>query len=81
MNNNLTNGQLASLLLRVSLGVNMLLHGAMWLPNLSDNVEKMAAGFTDTILPDLLARGFLYGLTFAEILIGLAILLGGPFGR
>ena len=81
MNNNLTNGQLASLLLRVSLGINMLLHGAVRLPNLLANVQKMAAGFADTILPPLLTQGFLYGLTFAEILIGLAILLGGPFGR
>lgn len=81
MNNSLTNGQLAALVLRIGLGVNMLLHGAVRLPNLSANVEKMAAGFKDTILPDFLTRMFLYGISFAEVLIGVAILIGGPFGR
>ncbi len=81
MNNSLTNGQLAALLFRIGLGVNMLLHGAVRLPDLPANVGKLASGFKDTLLPEWLTYPFLYGLTFAEILIGLAILIGGPFGR
>ncbi len=81
MNNSLTNGQLAALILRIGMGVNMLLHGAVRLPNLTTNVEKMAAGFENTFLPSIVSHGFLYVLTFAEIIIGLLILVGGPFGR
>ncbi|KAB7732899.1 DoxX family membrane protein [Rudanella paleaurantiibacter] len=81
MDSSLTNGQLAALILRIGLGVNMLLHGAVRLPNLSATVEKMAAGFAGTILPDMVTKGFLYSVSFIEILIGLAILIGGPFGR
>lgn len=81
MNNSLTNGQLGALILRIGLGVNMLMHGAVRIPNLVVNVEKMAAGFKNTILPEFLTKSFLYSLTFAEILIGLAILIGSPFGR
>lgn len=81
MNNSLTNGQLAGLLLRIGLGINMLLHGAVRLPNLAANVDKQAAGFKDTFLPNWITYPFLYSLTFVEILIGLAILIGGPFGR
>lgn len=81
MYNSLTNGQLAALILRIGLGVNMLLHGAVRVPNLSANVEKMAAGFNNTVLPPFVSQGFLYVLTFAEIVIGLLILAGGPFGR
>lgn len=81
MYNSLTNGQLAALVLRIGLGVNMLLHGAVRVSNLSAIVEKMAAGFNETILPPLVTKGFLYGLTFIEIIVGLLILVGGPFGR
>ncbi|WP_019987601.1 DoxX family membrane protein [Rudanella lutea] len=81
MDNSLTNGQLAALILRIGLGVNMFLHGAVRLPNLSATVDKMAAGFGDTILPDVVTKGFLYSVSFIEILIGLAILVGSPFGR
>lgn len=81
MNNSLTNGQLAGLILRIGLGINMLLHGAVRLPNLTANVDKLAASFNDTLLPNWITYSFLYSLSFVEVLIGLAILIGGPFGR
>ncbi|WP_234462363.1 DoxX family membrane protein [Adhaeribacter terrigena] len=47
----MTNPQLAHLILRLGLGVNMLMHGLTRVFNLSGFAEKMAAGFTETVLP------------------------------
>ncbi|CCH55331.1 DoxX family protein [Fibrisoma limi BUZ 3] len=79
--NNLSATQLAQLIIRLGLGINMLMHGAVRIPKLNAFVNKMAGGFADTILPDVLARSFLYVLPFVELTSGLLILLGGRFSK
>ncbi|WP_335695406.1 DoxX family membrane protein [Spirosoma montaniterrae] len=78
---NLTNKQLAQIIMRLGLGINMLMHGLVRLPKLSGFVEKMGAGFANTILPPVLTNAFLYMLPFAELTSGLLILLGGRLSR
>lgn len=77
----MSNSQLAQLVLRVGLGINMLMHGLVRIPKLSAFVTKTEAGFASTILPALLTRAFLYTLPFVELAIGIMILLGGPFTK
>ena len=67
--------------MRIGLGINMLMHGAVRIPKLGGFVNKTAAGFADTILPDVLTRVFLYGLPFVELLSGVLILLGNPLNK
>ncbi|OIN58222.1 DoxX family membrane protein [Arsenicibacter rosenii] len=69
--------QLAQLVIRFGMGVNMLMHGLTRLPNLSGFVGKMAPGFNDTVLPEPVTVAFLYVLPFLELASGLLILLGG----
>jgi thiosulfate dehydrogenase [quinone] large subunit len=73
--------QLAQLVIRLGLGINMLMHGLVRLPKLNTFVAKTSAGFTATILPELLIKAFLYVLPFAEFSSGLLILLGGRFSK
>ncbi|WP_420149991.1 DoxX family membrane protein [Spirosoma sp.] len=77
MNTNL----LAQLVIRIGLGINMLMHGLVRIPKLSAFVAKMAAGFSQTILPPLLTKSFLYALPFVELVSGVLILIGGQFGK
>jgi thiosulfate dehydrogenase [quinone] large subunit len=76
-----TPNQLAQLVMRIGLGINMLMHGLVRIPKLTGFVDKMAAGFSTTILPDLLTRAFLYGLPFVELTSGILILLGGALSK
>ncbi|GAB4022397.1 DoxX family protein [Spirosoma koreense] len=73
--------QLAQLVMRIGLGINMLMHGLVRIPKLSAFVAKTSAGFAQTILPTLLTKAFLYTLPFVELTSGLLILLGGQFGK
>lgn len=79
--NNFTATQLARIVIRIGLGINMLMHGLVRLPKLNGFVNKMAGGFADTVLPDVLTRSFLYALPFAEFASGLLILLGGQLSK
>lgn len=74
-----TNNQLAQLVMRLGLGINMLMHGLVRVPKLSAFVAKTGAGFTDTILPPALTNAFLYTLPFVELASGLLILAGSRF--
>ena len=76
-----TPNQLAQLIMRIGLGVNMLMHGLVRIPKLTGFVDKMATGFSNTLLPDLLTRAFLYGLPFVELASGILILLGGALSK
>lgn len=67
---------LAYLLLRIALGINMLMHGIVRLPNMDAFVEGVSKGFEDTWLPQSLVTGFAYFLPYAEGLIGMLILAG-----
>lgn len=73
--------QLAQLVMRIGLGINMLMHGLVRIPKLSAFVSKMAAGFTNTLLPVVLTKAFLYTLPFVELTSGILILLGGQFSK
>lgn len=77
----MSNSQLAQLVLRVGLGINMLMHGLVRIPKLSAFVTKTEAGFASTILPAILTRVFLYTLPFVELAVGIMILLGGQFTK
>ncbi len=77
----MTNNQLAQLVIRIGLGINMLMHGLVRLPKLTTFVTKTEAGFASTILPTLLTRAFLYALPFVELTIGILILLGGQLTK
>jgi thiosulfate dehydrogenase [quinone] large subunit len=68
-------------ILKIGLGIDMLMHGLIRLPNLAGFVHKSAAGFTDTFLPEALTTAFLYALPFIEAIIGVLILIGGKLGR
>ncbi|GAB3694220.1 hypothetical protein GCM10027592_14910 [Spirosoma flavus] len=73
--------QLAQLVIRIGLGINMLMHGLVRIPKLHAFVAKTEAGFAQTILPPLLTKAFLYTLPFLELSCGLLILIGGQFSK
>ncbi|GAB3541068.1 DoxX family protein [Spirosoma fluminis] len=73
--------QLAQLVIRIGLGINMLMHGLVRIPKLNAFVTKTSAGFAATILPELVTKAFLYVLPFAEFISGFLILLGGRFSK
>ena len=73
--------QLAQLIMRIGLGINMLMHGLVRIPKLSAFVAKTGAGFANTIMPVLLTKAFLYTLPFVELTSGILILLGGQFSK
>jgi len=77
----MSNNQLAQLVIRVGLGINMLMHGLVRIPKLTTFVAKTGAGFSNTILPPLLTNAFLYTLPFLELACGILILIGGQFIR
>ena len=64
-------------LLRFGLGIDMLLHGVVRIPNLDAFVAHSSAGFKTSFLPEVLVTYFLYVLPFIEAIIGLLILVGG----
>lgn len=66
----------AYLILRAALGINMLMHGVVRIPILSDFVSGITQGFEGTWFPQALATIFAYFLPYAEALIGLLILVG-----
>lgn len=71
------NRQIAFALFRITLGLDMLLHGAMRIPSLTAFVNTTAKLFEGSSpLPMGLVRGFLYFLPFPEALIGVLLILG-----
>lgn len=68
-------------LLRFGLGIDMLLHGVVRIPNLDAFVAHSSAGFKTSFLPAVLVTCFLYILPFIEAIIGLLILIGGKTSR
>ena len=71
----LDNKTLAIHLLRISFGINYFFHGVVRLPNLDKFVAGMQKTFQDTLLPDFLVTPLAYVIPFAEIIIGLLLLL------
>jgi thiosulfate dehydrogenase [quinone] large subunit len=68
-------------ILRIGLGINMLMHGLVRIPNLDGFVTKASGGVANTPMPPVLVSGFLHVLPFIEALIGLLILIGGKASR
>ena len=71
--------ELALLVLRLGLGINMLLHGLVRFPKLMVFADKVVADFSNTLLPDVLVRPFAWLLPVVEFGVGAVILLGGRF--
>jgi thiosulfate dehydrogenase (quinone) large subunit len=68
--------RLAYLLLRLTLGINMLLHSAVRLPALGAFAAGMVQQFADTPLAGMTVRLFGLVLPFMETAIGLLLLVG-----
>ena len=67
---------LAFVFLRITLGLNILMHGAVRLPILSVFVAGLVKEFAKTPLPAVAVKAFAYSLPFEEGLVGLFVLVG-----
>lgn len=72
---NLNNKTLAIHLFRLSLGINFFFHGLVRMPNLEKFVIGMQNTFKDTLLPEVLVTPLAYIIPFAELTIGIFLLL------
>ncbi len=70
------NQALAHALARVSLGINISIHGLARIGHIGAFASGMRAEFSQTILPGPLVEASGYGIVIAEACIGLLILLG-----
>jgi len=68
-------------LLRFGLGIDMLLHGLVRIPNLDAFIAHSMGGFKTSFLPPIMVTYFLYVLPFIEAVIGILILVGGKATR
>ena len=68
--------RLAFAFLRITLGLNILMHGAVRLPILSVFVAGLVKEFAKTPLPGVAVKAFAYSLPFGEGLVGLFVLVG-----
>ena len=69
--------QTAFALTRFTLGINFFMHGFVRLPKLGAFADGLVADFQDTMIGfDPLIRAYAYTLSIAELLLGLALLLG-----
>jgi thiosulfate dehydrogenase [quinone] large subunit len=67
---------LARALLRVTLGVNLLVHGLVRVPKLAAFAGTMVRDFGPTFLPSQMVYGFALALPFAEAVLGTLIAVG-----
>lgn len=63
-------------ILRLSLGVNILLHGLVRLPHPLAFARTVASQFAGTVVPEMAALGFSLALPFLESGVGLLLVLG-----
>ena len=75
-NQALLDRRLAYLLLRLTLGINILLHGAVRVPALGAFAAGLVQQFADTPLPAVAVRLFGLSLPFLETAIGLLLIVG-----
>jgi thiosulfate dehydrogenase (quinone) large subunit len=68
--------RLAYLLLRLTLGINIMLHGVVRLPALGAFAEGTVQQFAGTPLPAVAVRLFGLSLPFLETVIGLLLIVG-----
>jgi thiosulfate dehydrogenase (quinone) large subunit len=77
VNQNATGRELAYLLLRLTLGVNILMHGlARILSGLSPFAVEVMKQFASTPMPPPLVHAFAIALPWSELFLGIAILFG-----
>jgi thiosulfate dehydrogenase [quinone] large subunit len=68
-------------IMKIGLGIDMLMHGVVRIPNLAAFVDHGTSSFKGSFLPEALVTPFLYILPFIEAIIGFMILIGGKAGR
>jgi thiosulfate dehydrogenase (quinone) large subunit len=68
--------KIAYLMLRFTLGLNILMHGLVRLPHLNAFADGMVKLFRETPLPAIIVRPFALSLVFVEASVGLLVLLG-----
>ncbi len=79
MSSPLTDAQRAHLGLRLVLGLNIFMHGAVRFGHLSKFVDGVVQGFATTALPAGFVLGFAYAIPFLEVAIGALVLAGFRF--
>ena len=72
----MSNHQLAFLLARITLGINLFLHGFVRIPKLEMFANGLTQGFEGTMLPLALVAVVAYAIPFIEVVLGIFILLG-----
>lgn len=72
---NLDNKTLAIVLFRISFGINFLFHGIVRMPDLEKFVKGIQNTFQGTLLPEFMVTPLAYGIPFAELIIGIFLLL------
>ncbi len=68
--------KMAYLMLRFTLGMDILMHGVVRLPHLSSFADGMVRQFAETPLPAIIVRPFALSIVFLEALLGLLLLIG-----
>jgi thiosulfate dehydrogenase [quinone] large subunit len=71
-----TDRRLAYGILRLTLGLNILLHGLTRVGTLSGFADGLVEGFADTFLPAVIVRMSAYVIVFAEVVIGALLTVG-----
>lgn len=83
---NVPNSLLAYWGIRIGFGISMVVHGGVRLPKLSAFAKGMAAQFDGTVLAGFPSLAFAHIIPFAEVAVGLSLLIGwrvirwGAFG-
>ena len=68
--------ELAYLILRLTMGVNMFTHGVARMLNIEGFNSWMVGQFSKTILPEFMVSISSYLIPFAELIIGIFLILG-----
>ena len=68
--------ELAYLILRLTMGINMLTHGIARMLNLEGFNSWMIGQFSNTILPEFMVSISSYMIPFTELILGILLILG-----
>lgn len=68
--------ELAYLILRLTMGANMFVHGIVRIPKLDSFNIWMVEYFQDTFLPDFLVSLLAYSIPFIELTVGIFLIVG-----
>ena len=72
----MTNKQLAYFLARITLGINLFIHGLVRVPKLESFADGVIAGFEKSMLPEVLVTPFAYAIPILEVAIGAVLIMG-----